>query len=395
VLRASAICVAAALLLAACDTTAPTTTPDSTRAATASGGPSTPPSSSTPSSSPAASSSPVDVSAPFLARITTANTGRLTFAGSVARGSEVADASGSLTFAGADTEQVTTISQGGGSSTIHSIHVLGLGYTKSGDGPWLKNRVPPKQGADLWTLARSLRSVVDAGLETGAGRTTHRIELPSGTAVPAGAFGLDALGLGDSTVTLVFHAAQDGTPLGITLNASGTETIGSGQREVRATLALEYTQLGGAVAVEAPDHVWKWFNSARFHFSVAYPDGWAVDTSQPIFDYLNGPSVTHVGGRRLAAHGRSLEAWSKTIIDVHNGARLEYTLLSWENRSLAGTDGVLLTSKYRDYGRWLICYEVVAVTGRYVYDIFWVSPLKTMTVDRVTYEQMLTTFAFG
>jgi hypothetical protein len=213
--------------------------------------------------------------------------------------------------------------------------------------------------------------------------------------VPPGGFGLEGFGLIDPTVALVLYARDDGTPLGMTLTASATETVGGQASDVRLSLDLEYVELGGAVAITAPDHIWNRFTSKRFHFTIAYPDGFSVDTSQRVFDYLNGPSVDHVGGRRLAAHGRSLDSWSKTIITGHNGARLEYTLLSKDVRSLAGTDALMLTSKYRDFGRWLICYEVVAIRGAYVYDVFWVSPLKTRTPDLATWEQMLVTFAFS
>jgi hypothetical protein len=382
--RSIAFVVAMALQLAACSTTAPTAPPAATAAAPPSAGPTAAP-----------SPSPVDVSAPFLSRITTANTGRLTFTGSIARGTDIADATGSLTFAGSATEQVTTITRAGASSTTDSIHVHGLGYTKLGDGPWLKDSAGPHVGADLWTLVRGLTSVNDAGVDTRAGVAAHRIELPAGTVIPAGAFGLEAFGLVDPTVALVFYATEDGTPLGLALTASATETVAGQTSDVRLTLDLDYAELGGAVAVAAPDHVWNRFTSKRYHYAIAYPGGFSVDTSQRGFDYLNGPSVTHVGGRRLTSHGRSLDSWSKTIINGHNAARLEYTLLSKQAHSLAGTGGLLLTSKYREHGQWLICYEVIAIRGSYVYDVFWISPLKTSAADLATWEQMLTTFAFS
>jgi transcriptional regulator with XRE-family HTH domain len=191
------------------------------------------------------------------------------------------------------------------------------------------------------------------------------------------------------------YATVDGTPLGLALTASATETLEGQTSDVRLTLDLDYAELGGAVAVAAPGHVWNRFTSTRYHYAIAYPGGFSVDTSQRGFDYLNGPSVTHVGGRRLTSHGRSLDSWSKTIINGHNAARLEYTLLSKQAHPLAGRGGLLLTSKYREHGQWLICYEVIAIRGSYVYDVFWISPLKTSAADLATWEQMLTTFAFS
>ena len=382
--RAATLFLVGALALSACSTSAATPTPTATNPAVATPEPTAPPPSPT----------PVDVSALFVARIVAVTTARLTVSGSLERGSELGAVSGSLTYVGGDRDQTLTTTLGAVTTSTTTVHRGGFGYTKRGDGPWIKDAVAPSAGPDLVTWLRGLTSLVDEGVAAHAGGPAHRLELPAGTAIPATTFGLIDEAIVDRTVELVFFAANDGQPLAIVVTVSGTETLDAVAIPAKMTLDLAFTQIGGNLGVEVPDHVWNRFTSARYHFAIAYPDQWVVDTAQKSDDYLNSPTVAHVGGRRLKSLGLSLGAWAKRIIAVHDAAMLHYTLISNDPYTLGGTEARLLTSEYTFGGVRLICYEVVAVRADYTYDIFWISPVKTKAADFVIYQHMLETYAY-
>jgi hypothetical protein len=208
-----------------------------------------------------------------------------------------------------------------------------------------------------------------------------------------------ALGLliPESTVrstSVSFYAADDGTPVGMVVTLSWTRTDPitlSGAM----TLNFSFVMVGALAAISVPDHVWNRFTSKRFGFSVAYPDGWTADTTQKLDDYLNGPGVLHIGGRRLKADGKSLASWTTSILAEHDSVRKDYILLSSAATTLAGEPGRLLTSTYHDFGQELVCFEVLSLHGGYLYDIFWVAPVKTRDTGIVTFRQVLATFGYS
>jgi len=187
---------------------------------------------------------------------------------------------------------------------------------------------------------------------------------------------------------------DDGRPMAIVVNMAWTQPVDGVATPATMTLELTYAGTAGGVAIVAPEHVWSRYTSGRFHFSVAYPDRWTTDTTDHYDDFLNGPGVTHVGGRRLKAGGRSLASWTKTIVGIHGDSPKDYVLLGNDPTTLAGDAARMLTSTYHDYGQKLICFEVLALHGAHLYDIFWVSPITTRDAGLVTFRQMLSTYAY-
>jgi hypothetical protein len=195
-------------------------------------------------------------------------------------------------------------------------------------------------------------------------------------------------------VAVVFYADDDGRPMAIVVTMAWTQPVDGVATPATMTLELTYAGTAGGGAIAAPEHVWNRFTSGRFHFSVAYPDRWSTDTTDHYDDFLNGPGVTHVGGRRLRADGRSLASWTKTIVGIHGDSPKDYVLLGNDATTLAGDAARMLTSTYHDYGQKLICFEVLALHGARLYDIFWVSPITTRDAGLVTFRQMLSTYAY-
>jgi hypothetical protein len=383
--RAIAALIVTGLLVGACDAAVPSTAPASagpTNAATT-----VPPASPSPS--------PIDASAPFLAKIRAADQGSLAITGSLERGSAKGALGGSLTFAGADSAQLLTVEMAGVSTTTATTRLKGLSYTKLGDGPWLRDAVAPPAESDLHWYLHGLVGVVDRGVESHDGVAAHRLEPSAGATLQPAALALDDPGIADGTVAVAFFATDDGTPLGMVVTASWSEPIDGVATPATTTMDLAFTRIGGDQTVATPDHVWQRFASKRFRFSIAYPDKWTADTTQRINDYLNGPGVTHVGGKSYRSEGHSLAYWTKKTIGVHSASPLDYVLLGNDPTTLDGAAAQMLTSTYHDFGQQLICYELVAVHDGYVYDIFWVSPVKTRDAGLVTYRQMLATYAFG
>jgi len=350
-------------------------------------------STTTPSPTAVPSPTPEDVSAPFKAHITAANDGELAITGSSMIGFEQAAVSGSIVYAGGDSSEVlTTTASGAMVSAVSTIRVMGLEYRKLDDGPWLKDATPPAAGSDLWTYLHGVTGVTDVGLERHDGVTAHRLEIGGGEVFDPAAIGIPISGSALLAANLVFYAADDGTPLAMTVSLRWTQP-GAADRSM--DLDLAFAKIGGVEAIPVPDHVWNRFTSTRFKFSVAYPDGWTADTTQKLDDYLNGPGVMHVGGRRLKANGKSLSAWTTSILAEHDSVRKDYLLLGSDRTTLAGEPGRLLTSTYHDFGQELVCFEVLALHGGYLYDIFWVAPVKTRDIGIVTFRQVLATFGYS
>jgi len=60
---------------------------------------------------------------------------------------------------------------------------------------------------------------------------------------------------------LLFYAADDGKPLAIVVTASWTQTVNGQATPVKMTIDFKYTQIGGTLRVQVPEHVWQRFTS--------------------------------------------------------------------------------------------------------------------------------------
>src|SRR5262249_6348431 len=144
--------------------------------------------SATPGQTPGPTPTSPDVSQLFLPKLALASSGQFVVTGSRSVGTSQGEVTGSLTFLGRDSEQSMTIPEGSVAATTTLVHRDGIGYTKVGDGPWIRDPVRPVEGTDLASFLQGVTAVVDAGVAAHDGVQAHRLELPAGTVIPGAAF---------------------------------------------------------------------------------------------------------------------------------------------------------------------------------------------------------------
>jgi hypothetical protein len=389
--RRSSLLVAAmlavSLVAAACDSAGPSANAGTTPGADASLPAATP--------GPTPTATPVDVSQAFLAQIVAATRGKLEITGTLELGSQIGDVTGTLAYTGSDSSQTTTITFAGKAATTATVHVGGVGWTKSGDSPWFVDAKPLTAGADLATVLKGLIALEDKGVEMHDGAMAHRIELPAGTVLPAAAFGLTDPKMISPTVDLAFYAADDGRPIAIVVNVTWTQTVNGNPMPVTMNLDFKYAQVGGFVTIAVPDDVWLHFTSTRYHYKLAYPDAWDAVTTNKGYDEFDSPTEMFFAASRYKTQGFSLNAIAKAVIS-YDRSHYKWTSNSNVAFTLGGTRARLLTFHATlDDGKKYVIYEVIAVKGVYWYDIVWKS-LKGHEVDDLAYfKRILATYAYA
>jgi len=341
----------------------------------------------------APSPSPVDVARAFLAQMVTARTGQMAITGTLDVGSLSGQVTGSLTYAEDNSDQTTSITINGTTTATSVIHLLGKGYTKVGEGPWLPDAVPVPTGQDLVSVLTALASVVDRGIETHDGVQAHRIELGAGSAISQAAFGISNPLMVNPTLGLVFYAADDGKPVAMVVTVTWSQTVNGAAVPVKMTLDFAFKQIGGNISISSPDHVWQRFASTRFHYGIAYPDDWDVDTSGKTSDQFVAPVVGGVVAGRFKTQGFGLNTIAKSEIS-YNKTHFKWVSSSNVDFALAGVKARLITYHATISGTKSVIYEVITVKGAYFYDIVWFSAVGNEAADLTSFKQMLSTFAY-
>lgn len=375
--RRSAALLTLVVVLAGCSSQT-TTTP--TPAVTATAGP---------TEAPSPSPTPVDVAAVFLPQIVAMTSAKMEVTGTLDVGGEIGAISGSITFIGADTDQTLTIAIGGTPTTTSTIHRAGVGYTKTGNGPWLQDLTAPAAGKDMTSVLKALTSLTDKGVETKNGESLHHLITPAGTTIDPAAFGLTNPGMTNVQVGLDFWAADDGKPVYMTVTISWTQ----GTAPVKMVMDFRFVQIGGSLQVTSPDHVWSRFTSKRFHYKIAYPDDWDTYVGDKAVDYFDSPTTTFVAANRYSASGLTLNTVAKVTID-YDRTHFKFTNNSNVAYTLAGQKARLLTFHATVSGKKVVIYEVQAIKSGYVYDIFWESPIGHEAADKAQFLEMVSTYAF-
>ena len=137
-------------------------------------------------------------------------------------------------------------------STINydSIVVGGTSYSRTNGGGWSKSTA---SGQTLQSFVSSGILIVDVGLESKFGSLLHHLTVPNVAGVDPSAFGISA-GSSMQNLTLEslsFWAAADGTPAGVSIQASFDQTILGTPTHETVTLDIRIDALSG-VTITAP-----------------------------------------------------------------------------------------------------------------------------------------------
>jgi hypothetical protein len=333
----------------------------------------------------------VDAEKPFLAVFTSGTfAATATISGTLSLGSVSYPVTGTLDVRGPDNRQIMTIA----TQTTESIKAGGVAYVKRG-GLWFVEPAASagsSANADLASSMRSILDLVDVGTVTKDGRTLHHLEPRGGAAIPLAAIGASDP-TGDGKVDVDFYAAEDGTPVVMTISATWSQPNGKGTE--RAAMAIDYafSNVGGKVVVAAPPQVWTTFKSKRFGYAMSHPIEWEATQSPAKAEpdtFLSAES-SGVFVYRLARKGFSLNAATSAYVAQIKRSGSKPSVTSNKAATVDGSRArrIEWTSSFDGTRGWND--EVVVVRGKYVYFVMYSSLAKLTTTDRALFDAFLST----
>jgi hypothetical protein len=165
-------------------------------------------------------------------------------------GSSSGTVTGTFKVKGADSAASITSKILGLTITYDNIVVGGWSYSRSNGGAWSK---APASGKTLQSLMSSGIVLTDVGVETRFGKSVHHLVVANVSGVDLSAFGITA-GADQSNLTvssLSFWAEDDGTPAGVSIEASLDQKIFGTNSHETVTLDIRIDTLSG-VTITAP-----------------------------------------------------------------------------------------------------------------------------------------------
>jgi hypothetical protein len=165
-------------------------------------------------------------------------------------GSTSGSIAGTFKVKGADSDVSIAWKILGITNTNDSIVVGGRAYSRSNGGQWTDE---PASGKTLQGFVGSGIVLIDEGVETKFGRQLHQLSVANMAGVDLSAFGIRA-GAGQENLTvsgLSFWAEDDGTPAGLTIEASLDQKILNSPTHEKVTLDISIDTLSG-VSITAP-----------------------------------------------------------------------------------------------------------------------------------------------
>jgi hypothetical protein len=157
---------------------------------------------------------------------------------------------GTFKVKGPDSAVAITFAVAGITNSIDNIVVGDTSYSRSNGGPWTK---APASGKTLQGFVGSGIVLTDEGATSKFGRQLHQLSVADMASVDLAAFGITA-GPDQKNLTvssLSFWAEDDGTPAGLTIEASLDQKILGIAAHETVTLDISIDSLSG-VTITAP-----------------------------------------------------------------------------------------------------------------------------------------------
>jgi hypothetical protein len=165
-------------------------------------------------------------------------------------GSSSGTVTGTFKVKGADSAVSITSKILGISISYDNIVVGGVSYSRSNGGGWSKGQA---SGKTIQSLMSSGIVLTDVGVQTKFGKQLHHLVVANVAGVDLSTFGITA-GPDQSNLTLSalsFWAQSDGTPAGVSIEASLDQKILGTQSHETVTLDISINSLSG-VTITAP-----------------------------------------------------------------------------------------------------------------------------------------------
>jgi hypothetical protein len=173
-----------------------------------------------------------------------------TVAASLFIGSSSGPVTGTFKVKGGDSEASISSKILGTTITYDSIVVGDWSYSRTNGGQWARS---PSSGKTLQGFVSSGIFLTDEGVQTKFGRQLHHLTVANISGVDPSAFGITA-GADQENLkleSLSFWAADDGTPAGLSLQASFDQKIFGTRSHEIVTLDISIDALSG-VTITAP-----------------------------------------------------------------------------------------------------------------------------------------------
>jgi hypothetical protein len=335
----------------------------------------------------------IDVVPLFAAAIKAMSSGVVAIDGTAVVGPVQVTIAGTSTFDGPDSKGEITTTVAGVSSVVETVKVAGSAYSKTGDGPWLAVTTPSGDSDFNTALKNSAASsFTDNGTQTRDGQVVHELVASDSSSFDPKAFLGSATGVTNVGGTTTFYCAEDGTPVGATIEVTWTQAAGTQTLNGSMTMEMKFSALGTAQTIRAPDVVWKPFTSTRWAFSLAYPPDYDHDSDKN-YDYFIGPGTTFMTASRAKNLGYTLNVIAKgeatqlkRLLGAKTVSNTAITVSGLTGRLLSGTG----TNK--DLGGKVVVHEAIVVKGKFVYYVAWFSAVGNEAADLATFMQTVATF---
>jgi hypothetical protein len=208
-----------------------------------------------PTPTPTPTPTPMSTLDAFKARVTSAGfqaQGSITGSVKVALviGSGNGSVTGTFKVKGGDSATSISVKVLGTTTTYESFVVGGWAYGRSNEGGWSK---APASGQTLQGFVGSGVPLVDGGPEVRFDRLLHRLSVSDPAGVDPAAFGITTGSSQDNLAitSLAFWAETDGTPAGLSIEASLDQKISIATAHEQVSLDIVIDSLSG-VTIEVP-----------------------------------------------------------------------------------------------------------------------------------------------
>ena len=394
-LRAGAVILVLALVVAACGDTAPTPAPTGSAAAEASVTAETAPPASPSDPAPVATPEPSPVDATLAAAAALADPQletTVTVDATTKVGKTTTHTTGTIDVAGRASHLVRTDATGKSKAKVETITANGTRYLKV-KGVWTD--AGPADETDLVSVLRGMTGVKDLGVETKDGAQLHHLQAPALGVIPRD-LALVTKDVTDVSGTVDAWVQEDGTPVSITIESSWKQPVGKKTVDASRTATLTFGEPLADAPIIAPSETWKFWNSKRYQYRMAYPDTWEAKAGKGRFadSFYGGEEYAYAS--RARSGGVSLAYINSHILSqlksITNYKKLKVT--SNKKAKLDGRPARRIEFRGTSNGETIYGQAIYAVKGAFWYFIGFDSYTKWNRELRNEFSSMIGTFDY-
>ena len=321
--------------------------------------------------------------------------------GSISIAGTEAEITGSAEFDGPDTFQELTLERPGGDFTQATLAVDGEAFSRTGEGPWVRQEVAADNASLTAQFNALLADLEDEGVEDVDGESLHHLVPSAAADLDAAAFGITDSAITDFSAEVDFYATSDGEPAAMQF----TLTWAVADQDAEMLLRFDLNTRAQPT-IETPDEAWLAFSSSRFSYGIAYPEDWVFSEVQATegfraYDIFYALQGTKGREGEVQVYEYSTDEvspftasdWyggSGDLLSSTYGVDVEFT----EPITVAGIASRYFSLHYvPEGGTPTFFQEAVIFTPTVAWDIDWYSDAGTEEVDRETFDLFLATFA--